>query len=291
MTETILSRNAIDVTELSHCAQAVRKDDRDRFLCSLFAPPDRRESLWALYAFNLELARIREVVREPLLGAMRLQWWREALQAALDGERTSHPVAVALADAMKRFPLDRHGLAELIDGRNGDWDDRLPADMDQLVAYAEATSGMVACLSLDVLDVDDEAAYAAARHVGIAYALAGLMRAVPFHARHGRLMLPADVTQANGLRPEGLSGPCTPAGLTAVVATVAARANDHLAEARALRTRVPKRAIPPMLLATLTDGYLVRLRQAKYDPNDPRIAAPFPAAPIRLAAQAWRRRY
>ena len=64
----------------------MRHHDRDRFQTALFAPAERREALFALYAFNYEIARVREAVREPMLGQIRLQWWREAIAAAYAGE-------------------------------------------------------------------------------------------------------------------------------------------------------------------------------------------------------------
>ena len=68
---------------LSYCGQEVRKYDKDRFLTALFAPADRREALFALYAFNLEIAKTREVVTEPVLGQIRLQWWYDAIVRSL----------------------------------------------------------------------------------------------------------------------------------------------------------------------------------------------------------------
>jgi DNA-binding GntR family transcriptional regulator len=61
-----------------HCEELVREGDKDRFLATLFAPQKYRRALYALYAFNLEMARVRELAREPMPGELRLQWWREA---------------------------------------------------------------------------------------------------------------------------------------------------------------------------------------------------------------------
>jgi 15-cis-phytoene synthase len=62
-------------------AALVRRHDPDRFLTSLFAPPEKRDALLTLYAFNHELARAREAVSEPPLALIRLQWWREVVEA------------------------------------------------------------------------------------------------------------------------------------------------------------------------------------------------------------------
>lgn len=55
------------------CEATVRRFDPDRYFSALFAPADKRPLLFALYAFNHELARVGEVVREPMMGEIRLQ--------------------------------------------------------------------------------------------------------------------------------------------------------------------------------------------------------------------------
>jgi len=72
----------------AHCEALVRASDKDRFLSALFAPAEHRGALHALYAFNVEAARVRELAREPLAGEVRLQWWREALSGARPASTT-----------------------------------------------------------------------------------------------------------------------------------------------------------------------------------------------------------
>ncbi len=85
---------------LSYCAAEVRRFDPDRYLCALFAPPGRREDVFALYAFNVEIARTRESVSEPMLGMVRLQWWRDAIAAIYGGTPPRHEVLGASAAAV-----------------------------------------------------------------------------------------------------------------------------------------------------------------------------------------------
>ena len=87
------------MADLSYCAKQIRDFDNDRFLASLFADDAVREDLFALYAFNLEVARTRERVSEPMLGQIRLQWWRELIEAPPSGRALdSHELLPALAD-------------------------------------------------------------------------------------------------------------------------------------------------------------------------------------------------
>src|SRR5262249_33411527 len=158
----------------SYCGQQVRRYDHDRFLTALFVPQPHRDDLLALYAFNLELAKIRETVTEPMLGRIRLQWWRETLEGFGRGQVREHAVAAPLAETVRRHRLEPEQLARLIEGREHDVEPEPPADLAALEAYAADTSATLVELALAVLDGDHPAAREAARHVGIAHALAGL---------------------------------------------------------------------------------------------------------------------
>src|SRR5689334_20490953 len=83
------------------CEAAVRKFDADRYFATLFAPAGKRRLLYALYAFNHELAWAGETTREPVAAAIRLRWWRDVLLCAADGNPPAHPVAVALAEVFQ----------------------------------------------------------------------------------------------------------------------------------------------------------------------------------------------
>src|ERR1700690_2414536 len=118
-------------SDFEHCAALVREADRDRYLAALFAPTSHRDALFALYAFNAEIARVREVAREPMPGEIRLQWWREVLSGEREGEAAANPVAAALRAALDRHKTAAHRLIALIDAHGFDlYDDPMPALAD-----------------------------------------------------------------------------------------------------------------------------------------------------------------
>ncbi len=278
------------VTTLSPCAEQVRRHDPDRYLCTLFAPAARREALFALYAFNDEIARTREQVSEPMLGMIRLQWWREAVAAIYDGKPPKHDVAEALAAVVAAGGLEHAEIDRLIDSRERDLDDEPPADLAALEDYAEATAATLVRLAVGVLG-GGAGAREAARHVGIAWALTGLLRAVPFHASAGRLYLPADLLAAAGItRGEVLSGR-PPAGLSVVANQVADVARVHLDAARVLRGEVQRDALAALLPATLAARDLARLARARHDVFDPGLAASGLGRKLRLVVAAATGRY
>lgn len=265
---------------LSPCANIVAKQDNDRYLTALFAPPDQREGLFALYAFNHEVAKTREVVTEPTLGLIRLQWWRESIEGAYAGTPRRHEVVEPLAAAIAAQAPDRALFDRLIDGREADLDDTSPADMECLINYAQVTGAPLVRLACQMLGVRDEAVMEAATLVGTAWALTGILRATPFLARGHRSRLPLTLMAEHGVAEQALFDLKPQAGLAKVAEVVAGAARTHLAHARALRGEVPKAALPALLPAVLADHWLGRMHKAGYDLLSPTLLRPSVRRPL-----------
>jgi phytoene synthase len=100
----------------SHAAQEARRHDWDRYICALFAPAREREALFALIALHGEIVRAGEMVREPIMGEIRKQWWRDAVAAIYgNGTPPPTPTVAALTAAIKDFDLPRAEIDALID--------------------------------------------------------------------------------------------------------------------------------------------------------------------------------
>lgn len=262
----------------------IRRHDRDRFQTALFAPAARREALFALYAFNYEIARVREVVTEPMLGRIRLEWWRENVATAFaNGSVRRHDIVEALTVAIRGLGLTRAYFDRLIDAREADFAEGPPPSLAALEDYAEGTSSNLVALALEALGVRDRATFEAGRHIGIAYALAGLLRAAPFLAAVGRPLVPLDLAARVGLEADPYRRMPGSTALRRAVAEIAAAASAHLRMAR-FQPRPSAAALPALLPAVVAKHSLKRLRHAGYDPFDPALASPDPLQSWRLAA-------
>ena len=266
--------------QLSYCGEEVRRHDPDRFLAALFTPEDRREAVFALLAFNLEVAKTREVVSDPMLGQIRLQWWREALDGAYAGTPRAHQVVEPLAAAIAAHGLTRARLDRLIDAREQDLEDIAPPDLAALEAYAHDTTAPLLGLWLEVLGVGDGPAHAAAEAVGTAYALAGLMRRLPLDAARRRITLPTAVVEEVAVDLGELFELRPHEALARAVATVCTAAEGHLARGRALAGQVPQAARPALLPAVVAARHLAVLRRCRFDVFHPKVAR----RPANLAA-------
>ncbi|MCP8939337.1 squalene/phytoene synthase family protein [Alsobacter sp. SYSU M60028] len=253
----------------------VRENDPDRWLATLFAPADKRAGLLALYAFNLEIARVRELVSDPLPGEVRFQWWRDALEDKARGDVRGHPVATALLEAIGRYRLPRQALLDLIEARTFDlYDDPMPS-VGALEGYCgETSSALIRLASLVLAGGDDPGGADAAGHAGVAYAITGLLRALPWHASRGQVYLPADLMARHGVGREDIVSGRDSEGLRAALSELRDLARHHLDETRARIRETPAEIAPAFLPVALVSSYLARMERRDYHPFRTRVELP-----------------
>lgn len=295
---SLFGGNVAHSSTLSYCGEEVRRNDRDRFLMTMFAPSAHREALFALYAFNIEISKTREVVSEAMLGAIRLQWWRDSVDTLYsDIPLRQHTVIEALQPFVTAHQLSRAHFDRLIDGRLIDLEGVPHPTLASLIDYADATSGALVRLSMQVLAMEaldetkSDAIVEVAHKVGVAWALAGIARALPSLLQRGRVVLPEELLARHRVDRRSMLNLKASEELNAAVAELVATAREHLQDARALRREIPKPLVPAVLPAVLADSYLNRLVRAGYNVFDERIRAPVGLATARLAYRAMIGRY
>jgi phytoene synthase len=259
----------------AYCHDIVRRSDKDRYLASLFAPEDKRRHLWALYAFNHEIARVREMITEPMAGEVRLQWWSEALGSLGAGGSADHPVLEALGEAVKAASLPVPALTCLIEARRFDlYDDPMPTLTD-LEGYLGETSSILIQLAAIIL-AGAEAAKAteAAGYAGVAYGMAGLLRALPLQRARGQCFVPRDLLAREGLSPADLLTGKPREALARVIGRLIGIAQERLSQARVERGHIPETAMAAFLPASLTGAYLAKLARAGSDVLDQVVEVP-----------------
>jgi 15-cis-phytoene synthase len=263
----------------AYCAELVRTADRDRFLAALFAPEQHRHALYALYAFNIEVARVREVAREALPGEIRLQWWSDVLSGERSGEASATPVAAALLATIERHHLAVSGLIDLIDARRFDLYQESMAGLADLEAYARKTSSGLFALAAKILaGVGVEAV---AEPAGIAYAIAGLLRAFPLHAARRQLYVPIELLERHQVQTQDLFAGRSSAGLDAALAELRDLGRRYLAAAHERMTELPREALPALLPIALVRPSLDRLARCE-------AFAPVEIPPWRRQWLIWR---
>ncbi|MGC1467610.1 MAG: phytoene/squalene synthase family protein [Pseudolabrys sp.] len=253
-------------SNFEHCAALVREADPDRFLASLFAPEAERAALCALYAFNAEICRVREVAREPMPGEIRLQWWREVLAGERSGEERAHPVAAALRTAIEQYGIAIDPLADLVEAHAFDLYEQPMVSMTDLEIYAERTDGAVLALAADILGGRSIAVSAAIRNAGIAYTVAGFLRNLARDASRRQLFVPLDVLTRHGADVESIFAGLTSAELRAALAELRLYARSRLAAAQQNISSMPDAILPALLPVALVQPALARMDKNDYEP-------------------------
>ena len=264
----------------AHCAATVRDRDRDRYLADLFAPEPRRRHLFALQAFNVEVARIRDVVSDPALGEIRLQWWHDALAGG-----GGHPVATALVKTIGACALPTAPFERLLDARMFDlYDDPMPS-LNDLKGYAGETASSLFQFSAIVLaGGDNPRSTEAAGHAGVAHTLTGIMRALPVHSARAQCYLPDDMVGAHALDRGSLLARRNTPQLVALLAELRAITRRHLAEAERAAAELAAAIKPAFLPLSLIGPYLDRMDRPNYDP----LSGVVELAPWRRQWIIWR---
>ncbi len=248
----------------SQLLQVVRASDRDRYLCLLLMPQARRGEVAAIYAFNAELAQIRERITEHAAGEVRLAWWEQVVDSLFTGEVVNAPVPQGLARAVEAGDLPRHTLLNMIEARRFDlFDDPMP-DMNTLEGYLGETSSALIQMSALVLAGYDALECAEVSGLaGVATGIAGLMRLLPMHRARGQCLLPVSLLDKQGLTPAHVLAGRDGAAIDVVLLELAAHAEARLAQARKASSSIPEAALPAFLHTALTPAYLKRLRKAR----------------------------
>jgi len=238
----------------------VRRADHDRHLSVLYAPQEKRDALYALYAFNAEIATVRDRIREALPGEVRLQWWRDTLAAPAGETETGQPIADVLKAAIGQYALPLPAFDNYLEARIFDlYDDPMPSRTD-LEGYCGETASALIQLAAMVLDPADAPRFAElAGRAGCAQAMVGLLLLLPIHRARGQCYVPADILTAVGSSPqEFLSGDGGQGALHAIDAMIAL-AREHLAAFETGATALPAALRPAFLPLALTGAFLAKM--------------------------------
>ena len=252
-----------------YCESLVRDDDRDAWLCSLFAPSAVRPYLHALDAFRIEIGRVRGRVTQPLAGEIRLQWWHDAVRGEARGDSHANPVAAALADTIDRNALPRDLLLDAIEAhRIALYGEPVPT-LAALEHDLEATAGSGVRLASLVLAGPAGDVGAAAVHAGSALGLYELLRQFASDAQRGWAAIPSEVLQRHGAGQADLTTARATSAIVAALADLRGLAREHLVALRTLRDTVPRAAAPAYLRLALVEPTLRLLDRPGLDPFGP----------------------
>lgn len=251
-----------------YCADKVRSGDYEGFLCATYLPEKSRHAVYALRAWNLEVASVRDDTTNENTSTIRFDWWRACINNALKGSPPEHPLAVAIADAAQEFKFTRTWFTKIISARERDVRVIQPRAISDLESYSEETASSLLYLTLEACGLRNHESEHAASHIGKAIGISTLLRATPYHLRARHCYIPSSLTTKHNLVPESLfrGGPdlYSPV-MRDVVFEIACTAKSHVDIALTMHDRLPlpaRRALMPLIPAR---DFLNRLEKHEFD--------------------------
>jgi len=250
---------------IQYSVDTVRRQDYENYLATLALPKQVRAAVLIVRALNVELSQIRDHVKDPQRGVLRMEWWRQTLDNLYEGTSPEQPVARALTPVIHRYKLPKHFFTRLIDAREKNLLDDIPADITEATTYCENTASCILYLSLICQGVQSVHADHAASHIGKAMGLTTMIRAIPYHIHQGRLSLPLNIVDQTKIPiNDTLKGKSTPQ-LEEAIFQIASVAKDHIHHARRFHNQVPSSAKPVLLPVVPCDMYLDRLQKHHFN--------------------------
>lgn len=256
-----MSDDAAPPVVSAETADAIRQSARsgapDRYLAALLAPISARDDLIVLAAFSAEMEKIARQVNDSTLGEIRIQWWRDALEAGQLGQKSGHPIADAFASviAQKRLPL------KSLDGYFDAHTHRMyadPPEAEQHLSHElDLIEGTIFSLATQIIGQpahvpDNDILHAAAQ----SYGLARLGLDLPYARARGRNPLPIEYFNDTAN-----------ADWRAAIDTLIAKSRTHLEHARSAYSSSPRAVMAALLPLALVEPYLRALSRSKRDPT------------------------
>jgi phytoene synthase len=273
-----------DPVQIKAVSSLLKTRDPDRYWTVLFAPRQAQASLFALYAFHSELEHISRLISEPMVGQIRLQWWRDAIELAAPGAKTGNPVADALADAILTHHLPKSSLQRLVDARLPEIYRDPPADIQALRTTLKETTGTVFELAAAILGFSGETISKASAHAGVAEGLTRILLTLPMQASRQSLLIPPSYLESRAVDLRAVYRGKSSAALKAALADLRGAAAKALHAARVELTEVHGDALPGFLPLAVVKPYLKAMAAPDYNP----LQAVATVNPLRRFWRIWR---
>jgi phytoene synthase len=257
--------------QAAYCAGLVRTHDFPRYASSLFVAARERRALLALYAFNVEISRVRDSVSQALPGEIRLQWWRDLLANVGHGGVEGNPVAAELLRAIDQWDLPVDPLSRLIDEHAFDlYNDPMPS-LAALEGYANDTSAAVFAVAAGIMAPPSAATDHLARHAGLAQGFTQVIAALPRDAARRQLFLPLQFLESKGSGQNEVFAGKQTARMRAAIDQLIGEARGHLQTAFDLLADAPRSVRPVFLPLAMVRRELALMSRADTDPFVPYV--------------------
>ena len=229
-----------------------------------FLPPEKRQAIYAIYAFCRYADDIVDEDQEQALPLL-LKSWEEELERCYN-QNPTHPITIALGDAIQRYPIPKAGFSGLIEGCRMDLHIHRYASYEALTVYVDRVATTIRDLSLPVFGYKDIRALKYGRALSTALQMTNIARDIGEDLERGRVYLPLDELQAAGYSEAELLRKEKNDGFLRLMAFQCQRIRGYFEEAGKLIPMVEADA--RLALSLMRNVYVEMVEQIESEPFD-----------------------
>lgn len=247
----------------------LQKLDYDRYISIIFAPKEYREDLVSVAQFNLEIAKVKNKVTEPMIGLIRFQWWREALEEIFDESKTPrrHNIVQRLKKLATDYRLQSTDFLSVINAREKDLDASPFENLGEFKSYLIDTSFPLNKIFLDIVGIESDAIKQVVKDISYAWGITAILRSAHKNFGAGRCIYPKDMCEKYGLEMANLGKPDFLAASEKIVEQLCIIANQKLADAEEKLNKIDRKtkksAKPVLLLSDIARHNLKQIARNK----------------------------
>jgi len=272
--------------------ELVKDYDKDRFIVSLFSSNNYRDQFFTLFAFNIEISRIWETVQEESIRHLRLQWWYDVVSKIEKGNNPAigHPVVESLFNLSQSKEFSFKYLYKLLDTKRFDLDNKKFSTFEDLIDYCKGSCSSLYFLLLETLSIEGKKEYDLVDNLSVAWALTGSIRSILKSSSVGKILIPSDLMSKYNLVNDDILDKNRAACLSNIIYIMTHNAKEYLEKAVLAEDVLPKRALPLILLLSITRHYLDVIEKSNFNLYDKRVILMKPKL-INLTLLAAKKRY
>ncbi len=260
MKDTVTT-NAENLIASPDIMASLRRDNFGRYVCCLFAKPLERELLFQFFVWVEEIDEIKFKVSEPMLGHVRIQWWREVMEATLEGQHASQPFLALLVKQKKLSQFAKGSFEIFLSACEKEIDGFIPENLNDLEDFISHKYGSVLTMALSLLGDFENRTKQAIHHVALAYGHLDLLLKAPQLARKNCIMLPRDLLTEAEINADEAPLTENKKIVTEITLYLISRAKAQLSQARSFRKYINRDALPVLFHACLTDDSIRLIRK------------------------------
>jgi len=233
-------------------------------------PREKREAMYALYAFCREVDDIADDGPTPEERRNGLRKWRELIRAMFREGRAEDDITRVLSVAVKKFDLAEEDFQAVIDGMAMDAGEPIRApSLTELDIYCDRVASAVGRVSVRIFGDAGPSGFKVAHHLGRALQLTNILRDLVEDAARGRLYLPRELLEKYSITARDPREVLRHESLPLVCRDLAAIAESHFAAADAAMRLCNRKVMRPARVMHAFYGAVLEKLIAEdwYDPS------------------------